>query len=90
MIKNPTGPTPDQGKLLEYIKNQTTPADEGDSKFNKTPRQYAAQHRLVLWLMYVHGEGGGHRCMNNTVHSKYTHAHNVLCCWQELAILSCA
>eukprot|EP00752_Nemacystus_decipiens_P005606 g5074.t1 len=53
MMKNPEGPTMDQGALLQFIRNQATPADRGDSRFNKTPVQYASQHRLVKWLMFI-------------------------------------
>ena len=54
MTTNRNGPTMEQGALLEYIvRKQGTPADKGDSKYNKTPVQYASQNRLVLWLMYV-------------------------------------
>lgn len=53
MKENREGPTMEQGELLEYMTRQGTPADEADTKNNKTPMQYASQHRLVIWLMYV-------------------------------------
>lgn len=51
MTENREGPSLEQGAVLEYIRNQGTSADEGDGMCNKTPIQFASQHRLIVWLM---------------------------------------
>ncbi|CAB1111856.1 unnamed protein product [Ectocarpus sp. CCAP 1310/34] len=53
MTENREGPSLEQGELLEYIRNQGTSADEGDGMCNKTPIQFASQHRLIVWLMFI-------------------------------------
>ncbi|CAM9955194.1 unnamed protein product [Ascophyllum nodosum] len=52
MSKSPQGPSEEEGRLLIFIKNQGTSPDE-EGKLGRTPRVYASQHRLPVWLRFI-------------------------------------